>query len=266
MDLTMSSWKTWKPEWDTSENSPYWNKPGWRDQCQLQERQETLTRSYIYMLLWNINLKSLRGRAEKSLRAHMKFHYSMKGKNNPKLPTLQKGARNHLGLRTIWFSSVQFSCSVVSYSFRSHESQHTRPPCLSPTPRFHPNSCPSCQWCHPAISSSVVPFSSCPQSLPASGSFPMSQLFACGGQSIAVSASASVLPMNNPGLTSFRMDWPLEIHICWGRNQKLSPVLKIKDTKQSSAITGRRSHLKLMVNQKIECLKQHLPNRPSGPE
>ena len=94
------------------------------------------------------------------------------------------------------FSSVQFSRSVVSYSWRPHESQHTRPPCPSQTPRVYSNSCPLSWWCHPAISSSVVPFSSCPQSLPASGSFPMSQLFIWGGQSIGVSASASVLPMN----------------------------------------------------------------------
>ena len=92
--------------------------------------------------------------------------------------------------------SVQFSCSVVSDSLQQHESQHTRPPCPSPTPRVYPNSCPSSQWCHPAISSPVVPFSSCPQSLPASGSFQMSLLFVWGGQSIGVSASASVLPMN----------------------------------------------------------------------
>ena len=92
--------------------------------------------------------------------------------------------------------SVQFSCSVMSDSFRPHESQHTRPPCPSPTPRVYSNSCPSSQWCHPAISSSVIPFSSCPQSLPVSGSFPMSQLFAWGSQSIVVSASMSVLPMN----------------------------------------------------------------------
>ena len=92
--------------------------------------------------------------------------------------------------------SVQFSCSVMSDSFRPHESQHTRPPCPSPTPRVYSNSCPSSQWCHPAISSSVIPFSSYPQSLPVSGSFPMSQLFAWGSQSIVVSASMSVLPMN----------------------------------------------------------------------
>ena len=80
-------------------------------------------------------------------------------------------------------ATVQFSRSVVSDSLRPHESQHTRPPCPSPTPGVYPNSCPSSRWCHPAISSSVVPFSSCPQSLPASASFPMSQLFSWGGQS-----------------------------------------------------------------------------------
>ena len=85
------------------------------------------------------------------------------------------------------FSSVQFSRSVVSDSFRPHESQHTRPSYPSPTPGVYSNSCPWSQWCHPAISSSVVPFSSCPQSLAASGSFPKSQLFAWGGQSIGVS-------------------------------------------------------------------------------
>ena len=93
-------------------------------------------------------------------------------------------------------SSVQFSRSVVSDSLRPHELQHARPPCPSPTTRVHSNSCLSSWWCHPAISSSDIPFSSCPQPLPASGSFPMSQLFTWGGQSIGVSASASVLPMN----------------------------------------------------------------------
>ena len=91
---------------------------------------------------------------------------------------------------------VQFSHSVVPNSLQPHEPQHTRPPCPSPTPRVHPNPCPLSRWCHPTISSSVVPFSSCPQSFPASGPFPMSQFFASGGQSIGVSASASVLPMN----------------------------------------------------------------------
>ena len=92
--------------------------------------------------------------------------------------------------------SVQFSRSVVFDSLWPHESQHVRPPCPSPTPGVYSNSCPLSQWCHPTISSSVVPFSSCLQSLPASGSFKMSQLFAWGGQSIGVSASASVLLMN----------------------------------------------------------------------
>ena len=81
-------------------------------------------------------------------------------------------------------------------TLQPHESQHARPPCPSPTPGVYSNSCPLSKWCHPAISSSVVPFSSCPQSLPVSGSFPMSQSFTWGGQSIGVSASASVLPMN----------------------------------------------------------------------
>ena len=103
----------------------------------------------------------------------------------------------HLYVSRLFFRpSVQFSCSVVSDSLRPHESQHARPPCPSPTPRGHPNPCPSSRWCHPTISSSVFPFSSCPQSFPASGSFQMSQLFASGGQSIGVSASTSVLPMN----------------------------------------------------------------------
>ena len=93
-------------------------------------------------------------------------------------------------------AGVQFSRSVVSDSLRPHELQHARPPCPSPTPGVYPNSCPSSQWCHPAISSSVVLFSSCPQSLPTLGSFPVSQLFTWGGQSTRVSASASVLPMN----------------------------------------------------------------------
>ena len=93
-------------------------------------------------------------------------------------------------------SVSQFSHSIVSNSFRPHESQHARTPCPLPIPGVYSNSCPSSRWCHPAISSSVVPFSSCPQSLPASGSFPMTQLFAWGDQSIGVSPSASVPPMN----------------------------------------------------------------------
>ena len=93
---------------------------------------------------------------------------------------------------SVQFSSVTQSCPTL----RPHEPQHARPPCPWPAPGVYSNSCPSSRWCHPAISSSVDPFSSCPQFCPASGSFPMSQLFAWGGQSIRVSASASVLPMN----------------------------------------------------------------------
>ena len=94
------------------------------------------------------------------------------------------------------YTSVQFSHSVVSDSLWPYGLQHTRPPCPSPTPGVYSNSCPLSRWCHPAISSSVIPFSSCLQSCPASGSFQMSQFFASGGQSIGVSASTSVLPMN----------------------------------------------------------------------
>jgi len=93
------------------------------------------------------------------------------------------------------FHSVQFSCSVMSNSLWPHGLQHARPPWPSPTPGVYSNSCPLSQWCHPTIVSSVIPFSSCPQSLPASGSFPMSQLFVSGGQSIGVPASTSDIPM-----------------------------------------------------------------------
>ena len=106
-------------------------------------------------------------------------------------------------MRTLKFCSLQLSSvssSVASNSLQPHELQQARPPCPSPTPGVHPDSRPSGQWCHPAISSSIIPFSSCPQSLPASESFPMSQLFAWGGQSIGVSALASVLPQ-------YTQDW-----------------------------------------------------------
>ena len=103
------------------------------------------------------------------------------------------------GKPLVIFSSIQFSCSVVSNSLWPHESHHARPPCPSPSPGVHSDSPPSSQWCHPAILPSVTPFSSCPQSLPASESFPMSQLFAWGGQSTGVSALASFLPNNSQG-------------------------------------------------------------------
>ena len=115
--------------------------------------------------------------------------------------------RTFFGIALLWdwnentFSSpvataVQFSCSVMSDSLQPHGLQHARPPCPSPTPRVHPNPCPLSQWCYATIPFSVILFSSCPQSFPASGSFQMSQFFPSGGQSIGVSASASVLPMN----------------------------------------------------------------------
>ena len=111
--------------------------------------------------------------------------------------------------RNVQFSSVQFSRSVVSDSLWPHELQHARPPCPSPTPGVHSDSRPLSRWCHPAISSSVVPCSSCPQSLPASGSFPVSQLFSWGGQSTGVSALESFLPKNT-------QDWsPLEWKMVW---------------------------------------------------
>ena len=100
---------------------------------------------------------------------------------------------------------VQFSCSVMSNSLWPSGVQHARPPCASPTPRVYPNSCPLCRWCHPTISSSVVPLSICPQSFPASESFQMSQRFASGGPSIGVSASKSVPPMNTQGW--FPLGW-----------------------------------------------------------
>ena len=117
-------------------------------------------------------------------------------------------------LLLLQFSSVQFSHSVMSDSLQPHELQHARPPCPSPTPGVHPNPCALSWWCHPTISSSVVPFSSCPQSFPASGSFQMSQLLASGGQNIGVSALASFLPKKSQGWSpsewtcwiSFRMD------------------------------------------------------------
>ena len=116
-------------------------------------------------------------------------------------------------------SSVHFSRSVVSDSLRSHELQYARPPCPSPTPSVHSNSCPLSWWCHPAIPSSVIPFPSCPQSLLASASFPISQLFAWSGQSIGVSALASVLPKNTH-------DWsPLE-WTGWTSLQSLKSLLQ----------------------------------------
>ena len=149
-------------------------------------------------------------------------------------------------------SSVQFSRSVLSDSLQSHELQHTRPPCPSPTPGVHPDSCASSQWCHPAISPSVIPFFSCPQSLPASKSFPMSQLFAWGGQSIGVSALASFHPMNeHPGPISFRMDW-FDLLAVRGTLKSLLPTLQFKrfnslalSLLHSPALTSIHDHWKI---------------------
>ena len=108
----------------------------------------------------------------------------------------EQGGSSCITQAWIRISSVQLSCSVVSDFLQTHEPQHTRPPCPSTTPGVYPNSCPLSRWCHPAISSSVVPFSSCLQSFPVSGSFQMSQFSASGGQSTGVSASTSVLLTN----------------------------------------------------------------------
>ena len=122
--------------------------------------------------------------------------------------------------------SVQFSCSVVSDSLRPHEPQHARPPCPSPTPGVYSNSCPSSQWWHPAISSCVIPLSSCPQALPASESSPMNHLFTWGGHSIGVSASASVLPMNIQDW--FPLGWPGWISLSPRGSQESSPTPQFK--------------------------------------
>ena len=128
--------------------------------------------------------------------------------------------------------SVQFSCSVVSDSLRPHELQHTRPPCPSPTPGVHSDSRPLSQWCHPAISSSVIPFSSCPQYLPASESFPMSQLFAWGGQTTGVSAWASVLPMNTQDCSP--LEWLVGSPCSPRDSQESSPTPQFKSINSSA--------------------------------
>ena len=147
--------------------------------------------------------------------------------------------------------SVQFSRSVVSDSLRPHESQHTRPPCPSPTPGVHLDSCPSSQWCHPAISSSVIPFSSCPQSLPASESFPMSQLFTWGGQIIGVSALASVLPKNTQGWSPLEWTgWSL-----WD-SQESSPTPQFKNINSSA--------LSLLHNPTLTSIQDYWKNHSFG--
>ena len=132
----------------------------------------------------------------------------------------------------MYFSSVQLSHSVVSDSLRPHESQHARPPCPSPSPGVHSNSHPSSQWCHPAISSSVVPFSSCPQSLPASESFPMNQLLTWGGQSTGVSALASFLPKNTQDWSP--LEWTGWISCSPRDSQESSPTPQFKSINSSA--------------------------------
>ena len=129
-------------------------------------------------------------------------------------------------------SSVQFSRSVVSDSLRPHKPQHASPPCLSPTPGVYSNSCPSSRWCHPAISSFVIPFSSCPQSLSASGSFPVSQLFEWGGQSTGVSASASVLLMNTQDWSP--LGWTVGSPCSPRDSQESSPMPQFKSSNSSA--------------------------------
>ena len=129
------------------------------------------------------------------------------------------------------FSSVQFSRPVMSDTLRPHESQHARPPCPSPTPGVYSNSCPWSWWCHPTISSSVIPFSY-PQSFPASGSFQISQLFVSGSQSIGVSASTSVLAMNTQDWSP--LEWTLGSPCSPRESQEFSPTLQFKSINSSA--------------------------------
>ena len=141
------------------------------------------------------------------------------------------------------FNSLQFSHSVVSDPLQPHWLQHKRLPCPSLTPRVYSNSCPLSQWCHPTISSSVVPFYSHLQSFPESRSFTMSQLFASGGQNTGVSASVSVLPMNiSPGLISFRIDW-LDLLEVQGTLKSL-----LQDHSSKASILGRSAFFKVQLS------------------
>ena len=153
-------------------------------------------------------------------------------------------------------SSIQFSRSVLSDSLQPHELQHARPPCLSPTPGVHSNSHPTSRWCHPAISSSAVPFSSCPQSLPATESFPMSQLFAWGGQSTGF--SFSIIPSKeHPGLISFRMDW-LDLLVVQGTLKSLLQHYSSKASilQCSAFFTVQLSHPYMITERTIASTRQ----------
>ena len=144
----------------------------------------------------------------------------------------------------IVFSSVQFSCSVMSDSLQPHGPQNPRPPCPSPTPRVHPNPCPLSQWCHPTISSSIIPVFSCPQSFPASGSFPMSQFFTSGGQSIGVSASTPVFPVNT-------QDWSPLGWTDWISLQSKGLSRVFSNTKVQNCVTQSYCVASLFVHQKL---------------
>ena len=168
-------------------------------------------------------------------------------------PALQADFFTNWAIREATIYIVQFSRSVVSDSLRPHEPQHAMPPCISPTPRMYSNSCPLSRWCHPTISSSVVPFSSCPQSFPASGSFQMSQFFASGGQSIGVSASKSVLPMNNQDL--FHLGWTGWISL---QSKGLSGVFSNTPTPQFKSINS--SALSFLYSPTLTSIHDHWKN------
>ena len=147
------------------------------------------------------------------------------------------------------FSSVQFSCSLVSSSLQPHGLQHARPPCPSPAPRACSNSCSSSWWYYPTTSYSVVPFSSCPQSFPAPGSFQMSQFFASGGQSIGGSASTSVLPMNIQDW--FPLGWTGWISLQSRDSQESSPTPQFKSI-NSSALSFPYSPILPSIHELLE--------------
>ena len=157
----------------------------------------------------------------------------------------------------IQFSSVQFSYSVMSNSLWPHELEHTRPPCPSPTPGVHSNSHASSQWCHPAISSSVVPFSSCPQSLLASESFPTSQLFAWGGQSTGVSALASFLPKNTQDWSLLEWTGWISLQLAYANKEKLENTsllwkVKVYDFLRKLLSRKKKNHLLWMLRSLVQ--------------
>ena len=173
------------------------------DKISITEEENRQRASFLSWKLWPVSHRTI-ALWDNWLQARYTVHIPQDWARLPQDPSCQprvQQMRQEMLLANTK-RTVEFSCSVVSNSLQPHESQHARHPCPSPTPGVYPNSCPLSWWCHPAISSSAITFSSCPQSLPASGSFPMSQLFAWGGQSIGVSASASVLPTNT-------QDWSL---------------------------------------------------------